>query len=86
MLRFSKLRITGFKSFVHQAELLIEPGLTGIVGPNGCGKSNLIEALRWVMGENFRQADARRRNGRRDLRRQRRAAGTQLRGGRSRTR
>ena len=51
MLRFSKLRITGFKSFVDQAELLIEPGLTGIVGPNGCGKSNLIEALRWVMGE-----------------------------------
>ncbi len=48
---FSKLRITGFKSFVDQAELLIEPGLTGIVGPNGCGKSNLIEALRWVMGE-----------------------------------
>ena len=51
MLRFTKLRISGFKSFVDQAELLIEPGLTGIVGPNGCGKSNLIEALRWVMGE-----------------------------------
>ncbi len=51
MLQFTKLRITGFKSFVDQAELLIEPGLTGIVGPNGCGKSNLIEALRWVMGE-----------------------------------
>ena len=51
MLRFTKLRIAGFKSFVDQAELLIEPGMTGIVGPNGCGKSNLIEALRWVMGE-----------------------------------
>ena len=51
MLQFTKLRITGFKSFVDQVELLIEPGLTGIVGPNGCGKSNLIEALRWVMGE-----------------------------------
>ena len=51
MLRFTKLRVCGFKSFVDSAELLIEPGLTGIVGPNGCGKSNLIEALRWVMGE-----------------------------------
>jgi chromosome segregation protein len=51
LLQFTKLRIAGFKSFVDQAELLIEPGLTGIVGPNGCGKSNLIEALRWVMGE-----------------------------------
>src|SRR5512132_4570047 len=51
LLRFTKLRVTGFKSFVDHVELLIEPGLTGIVGPNGCGKSNLIEALRWVMGE-----------------------------------
>ena len=51
MLRFSKLRLTGFKSFVDPTELLIEPGLTGVVGPNGCGKSNLVEALRWVMGE-----------------------------------
>ncbi|MCX8505369.1 MAG: AAA family ATPase [Alphaproteobacteria bacterium] len=42
----------GFKSFVSETELLIAPGLTGIVGPNGCGKSNLVEALRWVMGEN----------------------------------
>tara|TARA_B100000886_G_scaffold52183_1_gene32070 strand:+ start:4335 stop:7808 length:3474 start_codon:yes stop_codon:yes gene_type:complete len=48
---FSKLRVTGFKSFVDPAELWIEPGLTGVVGPNGCGKSNLVEALRWVMGE-----------------------------------
>lgn len=51
LLQFGKLRIAGFKSFVDPVELLIEPGLTGIVGPNGCGKSNLIEALRWVMGE-----------------------------------
>ena len=51
MLRFKKLRLSGFKSFVDGTELLIEPGLTGVVGPNGCGKSNLVEALRWVMGE-----------------------------------
>lgn len=51
-MKFSRLRLTGFKSFVESTELPIEPGLTGIVGPNGCGKSNLLEALRWVMGEN----------------------------------
>ncbi len=51
-MRFRRLRLVGFKSFVEPTELLIEPGLTGIVGPNGCGKSNLLEALRWVMGEN----------------------------------
>jgi chromosome segregation protein len=51
-LKFTRLRLSGFKSFVDATELLIEPGLTGIVGPNGCGKSNLLEALRWVMGEN----------------------------------
>jgi chromosome segregation protein len=51
MLSFNKLRLSGFKSFVDGAVMLIEPGLTGIVGPNGCGKSNLVEALRWVMGE-----------------------------------
>src|SRR6476661_2534786 len=51
-LKLTKLRIAGFKTFVEPAEFLIEPGLTGIVGPNGCGKSNLVEALRWVMGEN----------------------------------
>jgi chromosome segregation protein len=47
----TKLRLSGFKSFVDPAELVIEPGITGVVGPNGCGKSNLVEALRWVMGE-----------------------------------
>ena len=52
MVQFTTLRLTGFKSFVEPTELVIEPGLTGVVGPNGCGKSNLVEALRWVMGEN----------------------------------
>ena len=50
-MRVTKLRVAGFKSFVEPTELHIERGLTGIVGPNGCGKSNLVEALRWVMGE-----------------------------------
>jgi len=50
-MRFTKLRLLGFKSFVEPAEFVIESGLTGVVGPNGCGKSNLVEALRWVMGE-----------------------------------
>ena len=50
-MRFTRLRLSGFKSFVEPVELRIEPGLTGIVGPNGCGKSNLVEALGWVMGE-----------------------------------
>ena len=50
-MRISRLRLLGFKSFVEATELVIEPGLTGVVGPNGCGKSNLLEALRWVMGE-----------------------------------
>jgi chromosome segregation protein len=52
MVQFTKLRLTGFKSFVDATELDIGQGLTGIVGPNGCGKSNLVEALRWAMGEN----------------------------------
>ncbi|WP_395664309.1 chromosome segregation protein SMC [Methylocella sp.] len=50
-MKFTKLRIAGFKTFVEPTEFLIEPGLTGIIGPNGCGKSNLVEAMRWVMGE-----------------------------------
>ena len=52
MLRFTRLRLNGFKSFVDPTDLIIADGLTGVVGPNGCGKSNLLEALRWVMGEN----------------------------------
>ena len=51
-MQFHRLRLSGFKSFVDPTELYIEPGMTAVVGPNGCGKSNLIEALRWVMGEN----------------------------------
>jgi chromosome segregation protein len=50
-MKFDRLRLTGFKSFCDSADFKIEPGLTGVVGPNGCGKSNLVEALRWVMGE-----------------------------------
>jgi chromosome segregation protein len=51
MVQFDKLRLSGFKSFVDPTELMIEPGMTGVVGPNGCGKSNLVEAIKWVMGE-----------------------------------
>ena len=50
-MKFTRLRLSGFKSFVEPTDLLIEPGLTGVVGPNGCGKSNLLEALRWVMAK-----------------------------------
>lgn len=52
MVHFKSLRLSGFKSFVDPTDLIISSGLTGVVGPNGCGKSNLVEALRWVMGEN----------------------------------
>ena len=51
MIKFKKLKVKGFKSFVEPTEVVIEQGLTGIVGPNGCGKSNLVEAFRFVMGE-----------------------------------
>ena len=51
MFTVHKLKISGFKSFAHPTELLIEDGVTGIIGPNGCGKSNIFEAIRWVMGE-----------------------------------
>lgn len=50
-MQIKRLKLSGFKSFVDPTEMRIEPGLTGIVGPNGCGKSNLLEAIRWVMGE-----------------------------------
>ena len=55
-MKFTKLRISGFKTFVEPTDLLIEDGLTGVVGPNGCGKSNLVEAMRWVMGESSYKA------------------------------
>ena len=52
-MKFKKLEINGFKSFSEKTTILIEDGLTGIVGPNGCGKSNIVEALRWCMGRKF---------------------------------
>ncbi|HEY1752904.1 MAG TPA: chromosome segregation protein SMC [Caulobacteraceae bacterium] len=55
-MHFQRLRLSGFKSFVEPTDFRIEPGLTGVVGPNGCGKSNLLEALRWVMGANSAKA------------------------------
>lgn len=53
---FNQIKLTGFKSFVEPTDFVIKPGLTGIVGPNGCGKSNLLEAIRWVMGANSAKA------------------------------
>jgi chromosome segregation protein len=64
-LRLTRLRLNGFKSFVDPTDLMILEGLTGVVGPNGCGKSNLLEALRWVMGEN--RASAMRGGGMEDV-------------------
>src|ERR1700760_448420 len=55
-MKLTRLRLIGFKSFVEPTDFLIEPGRTGVVGPNGCGKSNLVEALRWVMGESSHKA------------------------------
>src|SRR5271169_6369478 len=51
-MKIARLKVAGFKTFVEPTEILFEDGLSGVVGPNGCGKSNLVEALRWVMGEN----------------------------------
>ena len=64
-MRLTRLRLNGFKSFVDPTDLVIHAGLTGVVGPNGCGKSNLLEALRWVMGEN--RASAMRGGGMEDV-------------------
>lgn len=55
-MKFTRLKLHGFKSFSDPTELYLEPGLSGVVGPNGCGKSNLVEALRWVMGESSYKA------------------------------
>ena len=51
-MKFQSVRISGFKSFLEPTEIQITEGLTGIVGPNGCGKSNIVEAIKWIMGEN----------------------------------
>ncbi len=67
MIQFKKIRVSGFKSFVDKTELDINPGLTGIVGPNGCGKSNTVEALRWVMGENSAKSMRSGENGMEDV-------------------
>ena len=55
-MQLKELRIAGFKSFVDPESVPILQGLTGIVGPNGCGKSNLLEAMRWAMGANSAKA------------------------------
>ena len=78
-MKLTRLRLIGFKSFVEPTDFEIEPGLTGVVGPNGCGKSNLVEAVRWVMGEASYKAMRARRDGRRDLLRQHRPPGAQSR-------
>ena len=54
-MEFKKLELSGFKSFFDKTNFFIEDGLTGIVGPNGCGKSNIVEALRWCMGETVKK-------------------------------
>ena len=54
-MEFKKIQLNGFKSFAEKADFLIEDGLTGIVGPNGCGKSNIVESLRWAMGKHLQR-------------------------------
>ena len=78
-MKLTRLRLIGFKSFVEPTDFEIEPGLTGVVGPNGCGKSNLVEAVRWVMGEASYKAMRAVGDGRRDLLRQHRPTGAQSR-------
>ena len=55
-MEFKKIQLNGFKSFADKTNFLIEEGLTGIVGPNGCGKSNIVESLRWVMEKHLQKA------------------------------
>ena len=50
-MEFKKIQLNGFKSFAEKTDFIIDNGLTGIVGPNGCGKSNIVESLKWCMGE-----------------------------------
>ena len=69
-MRLSTIKLSGFKSFVDPTTLHLPTNMTGVVGPNGCGKSNIIDAIRWVMGEVRRQPPARRFADRRDLLRQ----------------
>ena len=76
-MKLTRLRLIGFKSFVEPTDFLIEPGLTGVVGPNGCGKSNLVEALRWVMGESSHKSMRAAVDGRRDLLRHQQPPGAQ---------
>ncbi len=80
-MRLDRLELSGFKSFPDRADVAFDPGVTAIVGPNGCGKSNLVDAITWVLGEQSAQEPARRAHGRRDLQRLRRAQGDRGRGG-----
>ena len=63
-MEFKKIQLNGFKSFAEKTNFLIEEGLTGIVGPNGCGKSNIVESLRWADGRNLSKKYAGLWNGR----------------------
>ena len=80
-MRLDRLEISGFKSFSDRAELAFDEGVTAIVGPNGCGKSNVADAITWVLGEQIGQEPARRPDGGRDLQRQRRPQARWHRGG-----